>query len=185
MDIRKLAKEEVETIYNTFMVNDFPADELKPLDRIIISMDNGIYECLGYFDGDELTSYALFVILDKNYLLDYFAVLDGKRNEGLGSAFLKELSGDYLKGNKSFIIEVENPEFAESQDERNLMERRIGFYYRNGFKNTGIKAKLWSANFLIMVPQNSDYATEDIRKNYISFYKNTLPPEMFRNNVFI
>lgn len=40
MKLKKLTKLQVEALYKGRMAEDFPPDELKPLDRIFIAMNN-------------------------------------------------------------------------------------------------------------------------------------------------
>lgn len=74
-------------------------------------------------DNDEFS--GMVVIWDLGicrYLL-YLAILNEKRNLGLGEAALKALKDE---SNLPIILEVELPS-------ENLKQRRIGFYMRNGF----------------------------------------------------
>lgn len=55
-------KAEVERIYHTFLVNDFPASEVKPLQKILAGIDAGKYFVCTYHTPDnELAAYAFFI----------------------------------------------------------------------------------------------------------------------------
>ena len=72
--------------------------------------------------------------------LEYLAVRSDIRSSGLGSRFYQDLvelvKKDGLSSKKGpalgLVLEVERPEEAQSEAERSLRTRRIGFYKRNG-----------------------------------------------------
>lgn len=134
MEIRELTMDEVEEIYHREMVRDFPEDELKPLSAIRVLYEHGLYLCLGYFDGPHPAAYACYLTDPdkKKLLLDYYAVIEGGRGKGVGSAFLQAMF-ERLKDAEVIVGEVENPDFAETDEERTLQSHRIGFYQKNGF----------------------------------------------------
>ena len=106
--IRELEAREIEKIYREEMTGDFPAEELKPIDLILRLKAEGRYCAFGNFEGEKLTAYA-FLIHEKDdpvYLLDFFAVCRGGRDQGIGSTFIREL---LHKLNPEFwILEVED-----------------------------------------------------------------------------
>ena len=89
-EIRPLSLDEVRDVYHLRMVHDFPRNELKSLGMIEKALKRGNYRCLGMRDGNAILAYAFFVTLESNYLLDYFAVDQSQRGNGLGSFFSPE-----------------------------------------------------------------------------------------------
>lgn len=59
--LRKMGPQEVAAVYEGHMRKDFPASELKPLSSIRRMQAEGIYDCLGFYEGDMLVGYAFFV----------------------------------------------------------------------------------------------------------------------------
>ena len=47
--VKKLTEEEMTEIYHTYMKEDFPSDELKPLSHITRSMEAGFGFSLGIY----------------------------------------------------------------------------------------------------------------------------------------
>lgn len=177
MIVKNLNKDEITKIYKEHMVNDFPADELKPLSTILKGMDKQLFECLGFLDKEsgQLKAYAVFIKNGNNYLFDYLAVVDGNRNDGIGSVFLKQIA-EHFKNADSVIGEVEDPDFAADESERRLRERRIAFYERNGYFNTGVKAKLFGVDFWILeMNLGKKHTKDEIKILYKSVYKKVLP----------
>ncbi len=60
---RTLTKDEIKDTYNRYMKKDFPKDELKPLSRILRSLEKEQYICYSIFSGDSLCGYAYIVSL--------------------------------------------------------------------------------------------------------------------------
>ena len=89
-EIRPLSLDEVRDVYHLRMVHDFPRNELKSLGMIEKALKRGNYRCLGMRDGNAILAYSFFVTLESNYLLDYFAVDQSQRGNGLGSFFSPE-----------------------------------------------------------------------------------------------
>lgn len=149
MQIEKLSKKQVRAVYRASLRRDFPREERKPLFVILRSMRRGIYECYGLMQGKEVVSYAFFVRQGNTYLLDYFATLSAHRNQGLGAQFLSLLC-EQLCHADCVIGEVEDPAFAETQEDRQLQTRRLQFYLRNGFVDTGLREKAFGVPFVLI-----------------------------------
>jgi GNAT superfamily N-acetyltransferase len=61
-----------------------------------------------------------------------FAVTPEARNHGLGAAIYGEIVRRLPGGTVAMLIEVERPDLAQTKAERELTERRIAFYRRQG-----------------------------------------------------
>ncbi|HSV48757.1 MAG TPA: GNAT family N-acetyltransferase, partial [Candidatus Acidoferrales bacterium] len=64
-------------------------------------------------------------------LLDYMAVKQDYRKQGLGSEFLKNIYRTTGWKNKLFLMEVEDPKKGNNQE---IRQRRVYFYRKNGAK---------------------------------------------------
>ena len=141
---RKLSAEEVISIYSAIAPLHFPKAELKPVENVKNYLKNDLYTGYGFYENETLLAYALFLILPKEHklLLDYYAVLEAYRNDGIGSAFLQSLRTDITCAD-GIYIESENPDYAESEQEKKIQEKRIAFYDRNGAVFTGVLSTLF------------------------------------------
>lgn len=172
MDIQELDRTRIEEIYETHMKNDFPADELKPLSAIFRMLEQGIYKSYGLYEGDTLQAYAYFVIPGGgNFkMIDYYAVCEGGRGTGIGSSFIRELAG--LEGEHGIIVEVEEPDTAENYEERLLRERRIQFYYRNGFRDTLIGSRLFGVTYRVLILEKGmPLSRQDVKDGMLNIYR--------------
>lgn len=128
MEVRELNMGQLKSVY-TYMQKDFPQDELKPLYKLFQLMANGSYKLYGYFDNMDMVAYALILHNENVGLLDYFAVMDGKRDNGIGTMFLSELMrGFNLAGELAMPSDVED---------ETLCIRRVNFYERMGWRIRG------------------------------------------------
>lgn len=144
---------QIEQIYHSRMKDDFAEDELKPLFVIRKAWDENKYEAFFLVGEGRILGYAFYVKMNRIFLLDYFAIEKDQRNQGLGSIFLNRMA-DWLKEADCMIVEAEDPESAQSEDEKKLRERRNGFYLRNGFRMSEIKARVYGVDYRIL--ENSD-----------------------------
>lgn len=184
-NISVLSREQIKEVYEESMLVDFPDNERKPLSMIMKALDKGAYNCLGIIENAKVLGYAFFVKNHNDYLFDYLAVLNGKRNNGLGSFFLKHIA-DYYKDADSIIGEVEDPSCAKTEEDRVLQERRYNFYLRNGFVDTGVKANVFGADFiLIEMNLGRTHSQDEIKKLYLNNYKSFLPRLMYYRKVKI
>ena len=94
---RELTSDEVRDIYNRYMKQDFPPQELKPLKNIERMRERGEYSCYGSFEDGRLKAYA-FVAEPRGggmVLLDYLAAVSDERSAGHGSRMLGFLREDW------------------------------------------------------------------------------------------
>ena len=141
MEIRELSYAEAREIYVNHLRKDFPRSEVKPFSRIRSGMRKGAYRCFGAFLGNELAGYAFLAHyrLGKTAvgLLDYFAVVTGRRGQGLGSEILRQLSPARLS---LFCILIETEQIVPglADADREIRERRVRFYERAGACRSGV-----------------------------------------------
>ena len=175
LTIRELTLPEVRNAYTKYLKNDFPPDELKPLFMIERSLKKKQYICYGIFSEDEMCGYGFFVFTEeigvRVYLLDYFAVREDLRDQGVGSFFLSSIK-DILSVPGPVLVEVENPDFADGGEDQRLQEKRVQFYLRNGLTDTGITSWLFYVEYKILVLSTETTLTKDeCKKAYRAVYE--------------
>lgn len=186
MDIRPITKEALKPIYHNHMVNDFPADELKPWSAIHALYDRGIYESYGLYDGSELLAYACLTRQQDEawYLLDYYAVCAQYRSHGYGSQFITMLwqACQHLQG---IFVEIEQIDQANDQDERAIRERRRNFYLRNGLKTTSIRTQLFGVHYEMLYMPCATLQPEDqtLLGELTKIYQTIVPAQLYQQNV--
>lgn len=169
MKIAEMTREEVADTYREHMCVDFPEDELKDLEVILRSLDEGHYSCTGCYEDGNLLGYAFMSQMGRYILLDYLAVCRGYRNRGIGTAFLKIL----LENLKDSMVlgELEDPDSTQDREMIAKRKRRIGFYRRMGFEVLDFRAELFGVRYLIIrYGDPGDLTDADIRDIYSGFY---------------
>ena len=186
MEIRELTGGQIREIYNERIPRDFAPDEIKPLSRIEEALSKGHYACYGAFDGEIITAYAFFVINGPNALLDYLAVLEERRGKGTGSEFLQKMAEGLLRRYEYVLLESEDPEYAETEEDRGVRERRLRFYHHNGLIETGVGSCVWHVDYRILLfPGGSMLSAERTREIYRGLYRVMLPKELYDAMVLV
>ncbi|MEA4955395.1 MAG: GNAT family N-acetyltransferase [Pseudoflavonifractor sp.] len=183
---RLLTEEELKILYETHMKRDFPEDELKPLSRLLALMGQGEYEPYGLFLGESLLAYALYWKAgeDPYVMLDYFAVLPEGRNQGTGSALLRQMLDRFCQGGRGVFGEVEIPNTGDEKVDA-LRRRRLGFYDRAGLRKINYYTKVFGVPYIILA-YGPDIPDDVLMDTYRKLYHNAFPdPKMYEKNVFI
>lgn len=153
--VKRLEKDGLTEIYNTYMKQDFPQSELKPLSHILRSAEAGFGFSLGIYEKEELAGYAVFILCEetKCALLDYFAILKDKRGSGLGHRAFS-LVETYFKENlptvEGMYIESERISAAEDETQRRIRQRRIAFYLSCGCEMTAFRSVLFGVDYSVL-----------------------------------
>ena len=189
-NIEPLAPSQIRELYAQLLVPSFPVDELKPLKMIEAALSRGEYVCYGAMDGEEALAAAFFVKIVREgrtiMLVDYFAVRADRRCLGIGGRFLQKLMAGPLKGLDAVLLEVDEPACADTPAERTHRERRLRFYLRNGLIDTAARATVYGVTFrLLYLPVGRPLSPDEARRMYAQLYHAVLPPEIYRQRVFI
>lgn len=184
-ELRKANFEELHLFYD-WMKKQFHPGELKSLPRIEQMCLREQYCAYGLWDDSELIAYALMAntssVEDRVYLLDYYAVLPQYQDVGWGSRFLEMLRAN-LRGD-AIILEVEDPDYAPDEEEREHWQRRIRFYEKNGCVHTPVKLNLYGFDYTIMqLPIAQRLYHVKVRSALEEIYHVFSPPEMYAKYV--
>ncbi len=170
MELIEIGVEEITNIFNKFIVNDFPKNEVKPLARMISMYERKTYICFEIKDDEKFVGYAFFVKLNKSYLLDYFAIAKDLRGEGYGSKALNLIKESFEEKVDVIIIESENPEYAKNMEEYTIQSKRIKFYKSCNCNMTKIKANTFLSEYNIFTLCDKINDETEIKERYINIY---------------
>ncbi len=169
----------IEQIYHTRLERDFPKNERKPLSSIRRMWECGSYEVRVFERDGEALAYAFLLRLGENGLLDYFAVHEEHRGEGLGTRFLGSLA-ECLQELSCVLVEAEDPEKAANGRERIRRERRLRFYERSAIRQTALTSTVFGADYRVLeAPVGREHGTDEIRAIYTALYRFMLPDPFF------
>ncbi len=185
MEMKQLNLKEREELYKKHLSKDFHKDEVKPFEMIEALITQNKYRCYGFFENEVQMGYGYFTKAPngKAILLDYLVVFEQNRNKGLGSVFLG-LVKERLQEEGAFLLaEVENPEFAPSERERTIRQRRIIFYQRNGFGMTKVRSRIFQDNYhIIFLPLKEDASNELALLELNQIYQAVFGGEFLKKN---
>ena len=173
IDKRKLTNKEILDMYQELLPLHFPVDELKPIDLIQDLLSKNLYSGYGFFEEDEMMSYAFFVHSEKGTcaLLDFYAVLPANRGKGLGSTYLSLLKDAYSDMD-GIIGEIEHIDWAKNEEEKTQRIRRADFYKRNGWMTTDIHCHCFHVDYsIIYLPIQRRMDAPEISKELDALYQ--------------
>lgn len=183
LELRRMSESEIRLLYNSSLVRDFPASELKSLSAIMALHCRGEYDVLGGYQNETMVAYALIYrpCDDSVVLLDYLAVEPDYRSKGVGSTLLTALRLHYAGSVDALMIECERPKTAPDELQA---RKRIGFYTRAGAVLTDVKIWLFGVEYSILVLPCSDGVPEfDCAQRMLSLYQRMLPVDLYASNV--
>ena len=188
--IQTLSLAQIRRLYRERICADFPPDERKPLWAIERALARDEYICFGAVDGARTQAYAFFVKMEDAAgtvaLFDYYAVEASCRGQGIGSRFLQALIAGPLKHMACVLLEVDDPDFADSPEELDRRNRRLSFYLRNGLKLTPVRATVYHVEYRILaLPVGVTPSTEETARVYAALYRAIMPRWVYARMVEI
>ncbi|MDO4281207.1 MAG: GNAT family N-acetyltransferase [Peptococcaceae bacterium] len=167
--IRRMDAETLTAVYNNSMKTTFPRMELKPLKAMLRMQADGCYDVWGYYsDAGELLAYACVCNVSTPVLLDYLAVVENHRGEGLGSIFLGALMSDKSLY-PAMMLEIEAVSAAEDAADREKRARRLRFYEKLGFVLTRTEAHVFGEHYWVLDNQ-SELGDHDVNDAMTDVY---------------
>ncbi len=149
--IRMIDPKKLKSIYK-IMKKDFPSGEYPPYRVLRRQIKEGVQRGYLFLVDKKTAAYAICAAHPRGgcVLVSYLAVMDGMRERGIGSAFLREIKSIYRGEN--LFVEVERPQDARTQEENASRERRIKFYRKAGFEMArDIRYSIWNIPMHLMI----------------------------------
>ena len=123
----------------------FPKEERRPWVLLMTLIKKEKIKAFSIYEGDDFIGILVYSSLDDILWIDYFAVHEDCRGMRFGNKILDILQQENYK-NRIFV-EVETPD-PNSQEYENQV-KRISFYEKNGFENTGVRARVFNCDFTL------------------------------------
>ena len=141
----------------------FPKSERKPFKLMIQKQAEGTMELLSIEEENAFLGLAIFAHDKDIALLDYFAISDDLRGQGIGSRAIKALQKIYA--GKRFVLEIETTK--KPCDDLEMRQHRKAFYLRNGLHTMDFDVNLFGVEMEVL--SNGEYLNFD---EYLDVYKN-------------
>lgn len=141
----------------------FPASERKPFQLMLNKQAEGTMEILAIEEENAFLGLAIFAFDKDLALLDYFAISEDLRGQGIGSKAIKALQKIYE--GKRFVLEIETTK--KPCEDSEMREHRKAFYLRNGLHTMDFDVILFGVEMEILA--NCDELTYE---EYLNIYIN-------------
>lgn len=152
----------------------FPRAERKPFSIILAMVRRGKTDVWYLTRGGRFAGLAATLNGGDVILLDYLAIAEPMRGQGVGTAALRTLLHTYA--GKGFFVEIESTD--EEGPDRRVRMRRRQFYLSNGLHPLGVTALVFGVKMeLLGVGCEMDFA------QYQTFYRTHYSPLAARNVV--
>ena len=176
--LRKIKFKEFKDLYRKHIIKDFPKNERPNLEgfrKRMLKNNEEVY----IFEEDGIDKgYCIIHQLKEYILVAFLAVYKENRGKGTGTKILKEIQEKY-SNKKGILLEVEDPDFAKNNKEKNIQEKRIKFYEKSNFKIVkNLKEKLYTVNLKIMVYEFKKTDVKEIENTIKEFYYTVIDKKM-------
>ena len=163
MKIIKATDEKRLKIIEDLYLRAFPKAERKPFSLMVKKQLEGTMEILSIEEENAFLGLAIFAHDKDIALLDYFAISDEMRGQGIGSRAIKALQKIYA--GKRFVLEIETTK--KPCNDLELREHRKAFYLRNGLHTMDFDVMLFGVEMEML--SNANHLNFD---EYLDVYKN-------------
>lgn len=145
--IRKATEKETLEQIKALYKKAFPRSERKPWSLMIKKQAQGTMEILSIEEEDGgFLGLSIFAFDKDLALLDYFAISEDRRGQGVGSKAIRLLQQRYEE--KRFVLEIESTKH-EAKDLA-MRKSRKEFYLRNGLHPMDFDVKLFGVEMEIL-----------------------------------
>ena len=163
MKIIKATDEHRLQLIEDLYMRAFPKPERKPFQLMVKKQAEGTMELLSIEEENQFLGLAIFAHDKDIALLDYFAISDEMRGQGVGSRAIKALQKIYA--GKRFVLEIETTK--KPCNDLEMRNKRKGFYLRNGLHTMDFDVMLFGVEMEML--SNADHLNFD---EYLDVYKN-------------
>ena len=163
MKIIKATDEHRLQLIEDLYMRAFPKAERKPFQLMVKKQAEGTMELLSIEEENQFLGLAIFAHDKDIALLDYFAISDEMRGQGIGSRAIKALQKIYA--GKRFVLEIETTK--KPCNDLEMRNKRKGFYLRNGLHTMEFDVMLFGVEMEML--SNADHLNFD---EYLDVYKN-------------
>lgn len=167
-----------------WLLDNFPADEVKPLPWIKRMLVHGDYTLFAWQEDNPL-ALAFFYhgqSEEAAALLDYLLVHPEAQSQGIGSKFLNALiETDSLKN--GFLVELERLDLAESQEGLLQRQRRLAFYQNLDFQATELLPEIFGVGYRLYHSPSLKLTEAQLKARYLAIYQAMVPETLFKKHI--
>lgn len=144
----------------------FPRAERKPFPVIVNAYRAGRTDIWCILESDKFLGFAATMNSPRLIMLDYLAVSEKYRSQGIGTAALTKILELYA--DKAFLLEIESP--YEPGPDQAKRQKRKQFYVNCGLKPLNVMAEVFGIK-MELLGRNCDVDFQRYRNFYRDYYK--------------
>lgn len=157
----KAMTEETKDYLKALYEEAFPIEERRPFSLLEQEVEQGFMELL-VMEVDNVPSGLVFTSFQGELaLLEFLAIDEKKRGQGLGSQVLSLLKERYKE--KRFFLEIETPMIDNNTD---IRYRREQFYIQNGFLPIGVFVLFQGVKMKLLSLHGEKVTFEEYKEHY-------------------
>ena len=127
----------------TLFESAFPVEERPPFE-LVLKWDHHGFN--GVYQGEDFVGLVYFVEHKDLVYVFFLAIEEPYRNQGIGSRILSDVKARFA-GKRVFLLAEE---VGERYPDNALRMRRIGFYRRNGFLDSGLVITEYNVRYHVL-----------------------------------
>lgn len=136
----------------------FPSAEQIAWKELMRLTDAMPLDFTAYYDGDEFVGFTVVYAHKWYNWFWYFAVTEKLRGKGYGQRILRHLIDRYH--DRTIILDMEAPDQEDATNTEQRL-RRLGFYTRNGFRDTHTHRRYGGVEYTIMMIGAGEFTDKD------------------------
>ena len=184
MTVKRLKFLQLHRLLNNEYLRHFPKEERKPYTTIMQLVLRRCYEGYGLFEGEQMQAYALVMKNKEDMLLDYFAVQEQLRGQGIGTEFLNRVCDLFLKRGQTVFAEIEMESADDTADRAAEKAARCKFYTDNGWQVTKASLTLFEVDYKIIVRDSVPCSDQNAKERVDAFYRSSIIAPVYKKKVF-
>lgn len=146
-----------EWLVSDFYTEAFPRNERIPWLKLLSLAPRMPLDFTAYYDDGRFVGLTVVYLREKVNWFWYFAVTKERRGQGLGQQIISRLLAK--NGDKPIILDMESLDQPCDNIAQRL--RRLRFYDRNGFHDTGVRRRFGDLEFAIMMCGDAVFTLDD------------------------
>ena len=160
----------------SLLLRAFPPEERVPASLLALNALRRPVRLLAFYDGDVFAGFLNACFTDRMVYALYLAVNDEVRSRGYGSRILAWLKAE--AGARPVALEIEMLDDAAPNAEQR--ERRLRFYERNGFSDTGYLSIDGKCTYTVLstIPAGEEFPADDLRRTCRTMFAHLMAPRI-------
>lgn len=126
--------------------NAFPHDEKAPFDHLLKQANQANVHFLAYYHLNQFCGFTYLITNQQTVYIFYLAVLEEKRNQGIGGEILEDIKERFFNCTLFLDIEVLNPQTSNYKQRKQRKE----FYLKHGFESSSYGYHFYHVDYEVL-----------------------------------